>query len=55
MNILHNDERIFWRTMTPYRCAVLYGEYFKARQPRRSVPAPARKQITSLFDYVQGR
>ena len=52
---MHNDERIFWRTMTPYRCAVLYGEYFKTRQPRRSGPPPAQKRVSSLFDYVTGK
>ena len=53
---MHNDERLFWRTMTPHRLAVLYREYFALQTPRHAAPERApEKPKTSLFDYVTGR
>jgi len=48
MNVLHNDEGIFWKTMTPYRCAVLFREHFR---PARIAPA---QPGGSLAAYLMG-
>ena len=53
---MHNDERLFWRTMTPHRCAVLYREYFARSTPRHAAPAPApEKPQPSLYALVTGK
>jgi len=51
MNVLHNDERIFWKTMTPHRCAALYREYFR---PARAAEKPSEPKQQSLSAYLMG-
>ena len=53
LNILHNDERIFWRAMTPARCTKLYGQYFALPRPR-SAPQAAKREKQSLSEYLRG-
>lgn len=56
INVLHNDEKIFWRTMTPHRCMALYNEYFKMQKPRHAVglPQSGTPKKTGLLDYISG-
>lgn len=58
INVLHNEERIFWRTMNPARCAALYGEYFKLMEPRRlpeqKAKKPEQNEPKSLAAYLMG-
>lgn len=52
---MHNDEALFWRTMTPHRCAVLYREFFARRAPRVSPAPPKKKETPSLFAFATGK
>lgn len=60
INVLHNDEAVFWRTMTPARCVALYREFFKLMgAPGRRVvsesPAETEKAARlSLSAYLMG-
>ena len=53
INILHNDETVFWRTMTPARCVSLYREYFELIAPRRTSKVEDTSK-PSLHDYIAG-
>ena len=35
VNVLKNDETVFWRRMTPARCMAIYREYFSMATPSR--------------------
>ena len=56
MNVLKNDEAVFWSRMTPARCMAIYREYFSMAAPGRCarqapVEQPAR---LSLSQYLMG-
>lgn len=52
----HQDERTFWRTMTPARLHALFRAYFRP-QGQPGGPSPTRPQepeVTSLAAYFMG-
>jgi len=51
MNHMHNDERTFWKTMTPFRCMVLFSRFFGCG-PKTEAKAAAQP---SLSAYLMGR
>ena len=53
---MHCEERLFWKTMNPSRCILLYQSYFGAagaRDDETQEPAP-QPQRQSLAAYMMG-
>lgn len=49
----HGEEKVFWRTMNPVRCAVLYRALLGSGK-KHDVQKPAPKKGGSLSDYMRG-
>lgn len=55
VNVLENDETVFWRRMTPARCMAIYREYFSMATPSRCAHnAPEQPARLSLAQYLMG-
>lgn len=56
MNVLKNDEAVFWSRMTPARCMAIYREYFSsmATPSRCAHNAPEQPARLSLAQYLMG-
>lgn len=55
VNVLKNDETVFWRRMTPARCMAIYREYFSMATPSRCARnAPEQPARLSLAQYLMG-
>ena len=54
INVWHNDERVFWRTMTPNRFIALYCKYFKVSGLDQKACAGTPQEKPSLFAYMMG-
>lgn len=55
VNVLKNDETVFWRRMTPARCMAIYREYFSMATPGRCARnAPEQPARLSLAQYLMG-
>ena len=51
--IFHGEERVFWRTMCPTRCAALYKALLGDGK-KREMPEPLPKKGGSLIEYIRG-
>lgn len=58
INVWHNDERIFWKTMNPYRFGILYAAYINTLNPSAKYDRNRRKEKKqyggSLYHYLIG-
>lgn len=51
---MHCEERLFWKTMNPSRCILLYQSYFGAAGARSDTEEKPQPQRQSLAAYMMG-